>query len=325
MPHTEEVAYSIKECGTCNPTFSFLDTSDTNEGARIGQEHTSAVSDTTLILTDIMCVPVNLNNNTSTPTKAALGLHTFHPAKEEVALVAAPPKDNPVSPPGKTRDTNEAKSNTSAALAVHDDTRSSPLTSPDSQAATTDGPVGPVTNPSSSSSIPWSDIKTTTAEMDNPVQDTQDKIPLHSPLQSSLLPEGTGTSPPTPEHGPLKATLVHIDTTPTDSPPETPEKTAETVSTEAEEPSTSLIDPDQIDPSDPADEMAAAGSPSQDRRLSTNSGNAQDGCRVGDEDDDGFLGDEDADKNSEGELESDEEELLRVMARCNPIFITFRK
>lgn len=48
---------------------------------------------------------------------------------------------------------------------------------------------------------------------------------------------------------------------------------------------------------------------------------------MGDEDDDGFLGDEDADKNSEGddELEPDEEELLRVMARCNPIFITFTK
>lgn len=48
---------------------------------------------------------------------------------------------------------------------------------------------------------------------------------------------------------------------------------------------------------------------------------------MGDGDDDGFLGDEDADKNSEGEdeLESDEEELLRVIARCNPIFITFTK
>ncbi len=48
---------------------------------------------------------------------------------------------------------------------------------------------------------------------------------------------------------------------------------------------------------------------------------------MGDADDDGFLGDEDADKNSEGEdeLEPDEEELLRVMARCNPIFITFSK
>lgn len=41
--------------------------------------------------------------------------------------------------------------------------------------------------------------------------------------------------------------------------------------------------------------------------------------------DDGFLGEQDADKNSEGELESDEEELLRVLARCNPIFITFSK
>lgn len=41
------------------------------------------------------------------------------------------------------------------------------------------------------------------------------------------------------------------------------------------------------------------------------------------EDDDGILGDEDADKNSESELEADEAELLSVMSRCNPMFITF--
>lgn len=91
-----------------------------------------------------------------------------------------------------------------------------------------------------------------------------------------------------------------------------------------DQPSTSL---DQTDQSEHPGGAADAGSPSQDRRPSTNSGNTQDGRGVGDADDDGFLGDEDADKNSEGEdeLESDEEELLRVMARCNPIFITFSK
>lgn len=93
-----------------------------------------------------------------------------------------------------------------------------------------------------------------------------------------------------------------------------------TLNTEEDQPSTSL---DQID--QPEHSGADAGSPSQARGASANSGNTQDGRGTGDED--GFLGEEEADKNSEDddELESDEEELLRVMARCNPYFITFNK
>ncbi|KAM6937886.1 cadherin-related family member 5 [Xenentodon cancila] len=320
MPHMEEVPYNNEECGTCNPSFSFQDKSDTIQDTPIGQECVAAASDTSL--TEIACVPVNLNNKPSTPIKISCSSANLHQAKEEVVQLAAPPKKNPGSQPGMTTDhIKETQSNTSPAPAVHHDTTPSP--SPrDSQSTTTDNPVQPVTSPSSPSSGSCSRIQTATAEMDKPLKKTYDKTPLHSPSQSSLVPKGTGASPPTPEHPPLKATLVHIDTTPTDTPPETPGQTAETVSLEAEEPSTSL---DQIDPSNPADGTANAGSPSQGRRPSTNSGNTPDTCRVGGEDDDGFLGDEDADKNSEDELESDEEELLRVMARCNPIFITFGK
>lgn len=113
--------------------------------------------------------------------------------------------------------------------------------------------------------------------------------------------------------------LVHIDTSPVDTPPATPKPTSETLS--AAELSTSLDDIDQSEHPDGAEDTCSS---SQDRRPSTNSGNTQD---AGDPDDDGFLGDEDADKNSEGEneLEPDEEELLRVLARCNPIFFTFSK
>ncbi|XP_061577937.1 protein dachsous [Cololabis saira] len=322
MPHTEEVAYKNKECGTCNPSFSFQDQSDAIQDTPISQECMLAVSDASLILTEIACVPVNFNNKASTPTKTSCGSATFHPAEEGGDKDADPPKENPGPPPGTTADhTND----TSPAPAVHHGTRHSPLTAPDSQSASTDNPVQPVTGPSSPPSSSCNRIQTATAEMDNPLKETHDKTPSHSPSQSSLLHKGPDASPPTPEHGPLKATLVHIDTpTPTDTPPETPGQTAETMSLEAEEPSTSL---DQIDPSDPADGTADAGSPSEGRRSSTNSGPTQVICRVGGEDDDGFLGDEDADKNSDGEseLESDEEELLRVMARCNPIFITFRK
>ncbi|CAM9147201.1 unnamed protein product, partial [Lampetra planeri] len=92
-------------------------------------------------------------------------------------------------------------------------------------------------------------------------------------------------------------------------------------SIEEDQPCTSLDQPEQTEQHC---EEGDAGSPPQDRRPSADS---RGGGGVGDEDDDGFLGDEDADKNSEGddELEPDEEELLRVMARCNPIFITFTK
>lgn len=116
--------------------------------------------------------------------------------------------------------------------------------------------------------------------------------------------------------------LVHIDTSPVDTPLATPKPTSETLS--AAELSTSLDDIDQSEHPGRAEDTC---SPSQDRRPSTNSGNTQDGREAGDPDDDGFLGDEDADKNSEGEneLEPDEEELLRVLARCNPIFFTFSK
>ena len=87
---------------------------------------------------------------------------------------------------------------------------------------------------------------------------------------------------------------------------------------EVDQPSTSL---DQTEQSEPEGGPADAGGPSQD---STNLGNTPGGSGEGDAEDNGTQGD-DAAKNSDSELESDEEELLRVMARCNPIFITFTK
>lgn len=117
--------------------------------------------------------------------------------------------------------------------------------------------------------------------------------------------------------------LVYIDMSSHDTTLATPKRTSVTLSAEVAQLSTS---PDQTEQSEHPGGAADARSPSQDRRPSTNSGNTQDGREVGDADD-GFLGDEDADKNSEGEdeLDAEDEELLRVLARCNPIFLTFRK
>ncbi|XP_070764295.1 cadherin-related family member 5 [Enoplosus armatus] len=335
MPNIAEEPYNNEEYGTCNPSFSFPNT----PGIYTHQElpscrgpvppRTAAAPDTSFIPTETLHSPAPFNNNVSTPTKSSSSSPTFHPATVDVspthmAQDAAPPKENPDSPTETSLDPTEALSNNSPSPATRDATNTPLFTCPDSQTTqttTSDDPADLVTSPSSQSSIPCSHTRIASAEIDKPFRKPRVKTPPYSPLQSSSLPKQMSTPPPTPEQAPLKAKLVHIDTSPLDTPPATPERTSMTLSTEVDQPSTSLDQPDQ---SEHPDGAADAGSPSQDRRPSTNSGNTRDGHPLGDEDD-GFLGDEDADKNSEDELEPDEEELLRVMARCNPIFITFSK
>ncbi|XP_042267952.1 cadherin-related family member 5 isoform X1 [Thunnus maccoyii] len=332
MPQMEEIPFSNEEYGTCNPSFSFTD----KPGIYTPKQDlplcpgpvppkTNAAPDISFIPTETVRSPVIFNNNVPTPTKIRCRPPTFHPPAVEViqTVGAPPPQDNPSSPtppPDTTPDPTEALPDISPST-------SPPPSCPDSQANTSDDPTEPVTNPSSQpspSSVPCSHPQIASAETDKPFSKPRVNTPPnrpHSPSESSPLPEQTSTPPPSPEHAPLKAKLVHIDTSPVETPPVTPGGTSVTLSVEADQPSTSLDLPDQ--PEQPDD---AAEASSQDRRLSTISGNTQDSQGVVHEEDDGFLGDEDADKNSEGEeLDPDEEELLRVMARCNPIFITFNK
>ncbi|GAA6230427.1 uncharacterized protein LOC108875146 [Lates japonicus] len=336
MPHMDEVPFNNEEYGTCNPSFSFLD----NPGIYTHQDlpscrgpvppRTTTAPDTSFIPTESVCSPVIFNNNVSTPTKSSSSSPTFHPATVDVnpthmAPDAAPSKENLDLPLATSLEPTEVLPNTSPSPATPDAPCTPPHTCPNSQTTQTttdDDPADPVTSPSSQASIPCSNTRIASAEIDKPFRKSRVKTPPYSPLLSSALPKQMSTPPSTPEHAPLKAKLVHIDTSPLDTPPVTPARTSETLSTEEDQPSTSLDHTDQSEhPGTDAD------SPSQERRPSANSGNSQDGRRVGDEEDDGFLGDEDADKNSEGEgeLESDEEELLRVIARCNPIFLTFSK
>ncbi|XP_023146993.1 cadherin-related family member 5 [Amphiprion ocellaris] len=304
MPHMEEASYSNEEYGTCNPSFSLPD----QPGVYTYQDlpscrgpvppRTTAVPDTSFMPTEPVRSPVTFNNNASTPTKSSTSSPTFHPAtvdtrSTQMAQDAAQLKENSDSPPHTTLDVNEKQSTPSPCPAT-------PLTCPDSQMTTDDDLVDPVTSPSSQCSLPCSQSRIASAEIDKPLHKPRVKTPSYSPLLSTPVPKQTSTPPTTPEQAPLKATLVHIDTSPPDTPPETPEQTPMTLSAELDQPSTSLDQTDQT-------------------------GNTQEGRGAGDEDDDGFLGDEDADKNSDDELEPDEEELLRVMARCNPVFITFSK
>ncbi|KAF1386646.1 hypothetical protein PFLUV_G00097040 [Perca fluviatilis] len=324
--NTEEAPYNNEEYGNCNPSFSFSD----NPGIYTHQNlppcrgplppRTTAAPDTSFIPNETVPSPVIFNNNVSTPNKISSSSHPATVKMSPIRMVqnAAPPEENPGSPNDTSLDHPEAQPDTSPSPGSPGDADTPPFTCPDLQTTettTNDDPADsadPVTSPSSQSSIPCSHTRIASAEIDKPFRKPRVKTPPNAPLLSS----------PAPEHVSLKATLVHIDTSPLDTPPVTPERTSMTQSTEVDQPSTSL---DQTEQSELPGGSADAESTSGDRRPSTNSGNEQDGRGAGGLDDDGFLGDEDADKNSEDddELASDEEELLRVMARCNPMFITF--
>lgn len=325
----EEVPYNSEEYGTYNPSFSFpekpgmfslQDLSPCQEPAP-----TRSAADTSFTSVQPLCSPVIPNNNVSTPTKSSSSSPTSHPATVDVGPTpttqdAAPREENPASPTDTTPNSTKALPNTSPSPTTDDVTDTPPLTHLDQQTNPTT--TNEVTSPSSQSSIPCSQTRVASAEIDKPFCKTRVKTPPYSPLLPSPLPKQMATPSTTLDNAPLKAMLVHIDTPPIDIPLTTPNRISGTLSTEVAVLATSL---DQTDQSENPAGAADAASPSQDRRPSTNSGNTQDGREAGDADDDGFLGDEDANKNSEDELDPEDEELLRVLSRCNPIFLTFSK
>ncbi|XP_051916362.1 protocadherin-15 isoform X1 [Hippocampus zosterae] len=170
-----------------------------------------------------------------------------------------------------------------------------PSTCLDFQTNTTEDFVDTPSSPSpSSASVPRSQTRLAAAEIEKPFSKphaASPPNPVHSPQLLSPRAKQTSTPPPTPEQAPLKATLVMVDAS--------PEPSEQRWSEEEEQPCTSLDQPEQPEHQ-------------EQEELPQNS-----------EDNDGILGDEDADKNSEGELEPDEAELLRLMSRCNPMCITF--
>ncbi|XP_026167032.1 uncharacterized protein LOC113132865 [Mastacembelus armatus] len=323
MLDMEKVPYNNDEYGTCNPSFSFPE----QLGLYAHHDHPfcrepvpprmETTSETSFIPTESMQSPVTFNN------PAALNVSPTHMAQE---AASSQENLNSLTPPPDTNlDPMETLCNTNPIPVTLDASNTPLFTCPDSQTsqtATNDDSTDPVTSPSSQCSVPCSNTRIASAEIDKPFRKPRVKTPPYSPLLSLSLPKQTSTPPPTPEQTPFKAKLVHIDTSPLDTPPLTAARTSVTLSTEVDQPSTSLDHRDQSE-----DPGADAGNSSRNKKASANSGNTQGGFRVGDEVHDGFLGDEDADKNSkgEGELESDEEELLRVIARCNPIFLMLSK
>lgn len=317
MPKMEEIPYKNEEYGICNLSFSFPDASDPTQNIPVSQEptppRTAAASDTIFVPAESVCSPVILNNKASP---------TFPPAKEELNPISltrddASLKENPGSPCDGIPDTCEIQADISFGPSTSDNAEPAPFNDPALKTVRFDNTDEPLPSHSSPSSTKCSQMAS--GKTDKRVLKVFVKTPPYSPLLPSSVPRKAGTPPVTPDQSPLKATLVHIDTSPADTPPETPVQRAETPSAEANQPSTCL------DHSDPSESEGGTGdneSP-QDSGPLADSGNKQDSCRVGEKDE--FHGGEDADKNSDGELDSDEEELLRILARCNPVFITFRK
>ncbi|XP_061772800.1 cadherin-related family member 5 [Nerophis ophidion] len=271
-----EMSSSNQDYGRCNPSFSFSGKDPPCCQGPVQPNHnTSDPTDATLSLAEAMCGSTStFNNIISTPTRSLSCLSTFRPTSLDV---------NPSQDMGESSVTPSLDAAfRPAAYDSAGHTYASPCTCLDSGGNTSDDPRTSTSPLSSPASLPRSRARIASAEIDKPYT-VSSTNPLHSPLLSSPLARQTSTPPPTPEQGPLKATLVMIDTS--------PEPSEQRWSAEEDQPCTSLDQPEHDE----------------------------------DEDDDGFLGDEDADKNSEGGLDPDEEELLRVMAKCNTTFVTFTR
>ncbi|XP_068168464.1 cadherin-related family member 5 [Antennarius striatus] len=326
MPYEEERSFSSDDFGTYNPSFSFTNKPDDYSDRESCQAPVSpgvtTIPDVSFPPAQTVNSPVILKNNVSTATKSSSTSPTFHPDRVDTnptysAQDAAPPKKSPGSPTNSLPNPTEALPNISPSP-MSQDTSDNPFTHPDSQTTQTtinDDPTDPVNSPSSQSSMPCINTRIASAEIDKPLCKPCVKTPPYSPL-----PKEMGT-PPTPDHAPFKAKMVHIDLSPFDSPLAMPERASLLITTDVEKPSTSL---DQEDQSGHPGGGADMDSPPKERENLMNLGSAQDCCDV---DDDGFLGDEDGDKNSDGdeELDPEDEELLKVLALCNPVFLTFSK
>lgn len=303
MPHTEEAAFQSEEYGTCNISFSFPDkpgistTKDISTCTGPPSPRTAAVTENPSTLpTESVQSHVILNNNASTPTKISCSSSNCTPPRQDVGPTHVVdtdrlPKENADLPCDMAPVPSEEHSNTGLDPTTKEETQPAPLKEQDSQTTTNSNLVESSPIPASPSSN-----EMTSSKMDNPLPKPNEQTVSLSLAVSPPLPRETGTPPPTAEHGPLKATLVHIDTSPTDTPRDSPEATGQSLNAEADQPFTSL---DNGDPSESERVAADVESPSLDRSPSTNSGHTLD--RYGEEDEEGFQGDDDVAKNIEGE------------------------
>lgn len=317
--HMGETLYD----GTCNPSFSFTETSgmytlhDLPSGPGSDPPRMTATPETH---TAAMETVHNPTNNVSVPNKHACSSPSSHSATVNVSR----PHDPPLGEKAASSPDSEAPPNTSpdSMPFIPESTPCTCLDSEPTEITPDDDLINPVTSPSSQSSIPWSGTRIASAEIEKPLCKPSMKRSPDSPHRPSPLPRRLCTPPSTPDHSPLKATLVHIDTSSIDTPLAMPKRTSISLTIEMGEFPTSLDERDQSEL-----ESGGASSQTQDRRPSTLSANPQDVDEAGGAAGDGLLGDEEGDERDKGEddFEMEDEALLRALMRCNPYLLTFSK
>ncbi|XP_038124736.1 cadherin-related family member 5 [Cyprinodon tularosa] len=307
MPNMEELSFQNEEYGTCNPSFSLPDTPVINTTKDIAvstgpsSPRPASLTETIIPLpTESVQSPVILNNSLTSPSKISCcspecppEMKNLSPKHEVDADRQA--KENASLPCDVTSDPSEEKSHTDLEPVTNDDIKPPPLNEQDLQTTSSDNFAESVPSPSSPSRS-----ETASTETNKPLPETNAETASQLPSPSLLLLRKTGTPPLTLEHDPLKATLVHIDTSPTNTPPESPVGTEQALDIEVDQPSTS---PCHVEASESEGVVVNSESPSPERRPSTNSGNTLNSHEEDDEE--GFLGDDDVDKNSE-EAESED-------------------
>lgn len=319
MAHVGETLYD-GEYGTCNPSFSFTETQgmytlhDLPPGPGSDPPRMTAAPETHITAMETVHKPTN---SVSAPRKHPCSL----PSSQSATVNVSCPHDPPPGEKAASSPDAEALPNTSPDSMPSDLNLYTCLHEEPTEITPNDDLLNPVTSPSSQSSIPWSRTKLASAEIEKPLCKPSVKPSPDSPHQPSPNPRGVCMPPCTPDPAPLKATLVNIETSPTDTPLATPTLTSIGLSIEF---STSL---DERDQSDLPSEAAGTSSPAQDRSPSSNSQNPQDVCEAGSTVDDALLGEKEADKRNEGEddFELEDEALLRALMRCNPYLLTFSK
>ncbi|KAM8860726.1 cadherin-89D isoform 1-T2 [Synchiropus picturatus] len=287
MPQMEDLPFSSEDYGTCNPSFNC------SEKPELPSQSVPR-EDALVIPVEEACSPLKSKISVSILPQCAV--------EESSTQGAPPPRGQPRSPQSPPNTISSPTNDTSP---------SPPFTCLDSERNSIIDLVGPSTSqsaPTSPLSHMSGQCRAAPAETEKPFIKPRVSRP-YSPLLSSPVTKHESTPPSTPEHAPLKATLVEIDTSPGETPPLTPSHASSDLTPEETEPSTSLDLPDI-----PEEVESLSAGP----RLSAEE-------VLKEEDDDGNLGDEDKNSDSGEELDPDDEELLRVMARCNPIFITFTK
>lgn len=313
MPHAGETLYD-GDYGTCNPSFSFTETSGMYTlhaippGPGSDPPRVTATPDTHVTAMEAVRKPTN----------------NISPSSRSATVDISSPYNPPPEEKNASSPDSEAQANTSPGSVTFDLTPCTCLDSEPVETTAGDDLINPAASPSSQCSIPWSKTRIASAEIEKPLCKPCVKTPPDSPPQPSPIPRLACTPPPTPDQASLKATLVQIETCSIDTPLATPTLTFTRLGIEVAQFSTPL---DETDQSQLPAEAAGAGGPARDRRPSANSGDRQDGHQAGGGEDDGFLGDEEADRSNEGEdeFELEDEALLRALMRCNPYLLTFSK